>query len=34
MQSIDAELARCGSKNECVRTDNDFSPYMRSAMIA
>ena len=33
MESIYTQLALYGSKNECARTENVFSPYPRSAMV-
>ena len=33
MESIYPELALCGRKNECARTDTVFSPYLRSAKV-
>ena len=33
MQSIYTKLALYGSKNEYAKTDNVYSPYLRSAMV-
>ena len=33
MESIYAQLALYGSKNECARTDTVFFPYLSSAMV-
>ena len=33
MENIYTELALYGSKMLCARTDNFFSPYLRSAMV-
>ena len=33
MGSIHTELALYGSKNEFARTENVFSPYLRSAIV-